>query len=49
MVNAKVAKEKAREILSAVHEGDADDKDLKKAVDEASKAVAHLRTYLKKA
>jgi len=48
MVNAKVAKEKAREILSAVHEGDADDKDLKKAVDEASKAVAHLRTYLKK-
>jgi gas vesicle protein len=49
MVAAKVAKEKARELLSAVHEGDADDKDLKKAIDEANKAVDHLKTYLKKA
>jgi gas vesicle protein len=45
---AKVAKEKARELLSAVHEGDADDKDLDNAVKEAKKAVAHLQSYLKK-
>jgi gas vesicle protein len=49
MAGAKVAKEKARELLSAVHEGDADDKDLKRAIDEASKAVDYLKTYLKKA
>lgn len=45
---AMIAKEKARELLSAVHEGDAEDKDLKKAVDEAGKAVKHLKTFLKK-
>ncbi|HSW99585.1 MAG TPA: YtxH domain-containing protein [Patescibacteria group bacterium] len=49
IAGAKVAKEKARELLSAVHEGDADDKDLKKAIDEANKAIIHLKTYLKKA
>jgi gas vesicle protein len=42
------AKEKARELLSSLHEGDADDKDLKKAIDEANKALAHLQDYLKK-
>ena len=42
------AKEKARLLLSALHEGGAEDKDLKKAIDEANKAVAHLKTYLKK-
>lgn len=45
---AKTAKEKARELLSAVHEGDVDDKDLKKAVAEATKAVSHLKNFLKK-
>jgi gas vesicle protein len=45
---AKVVKDKTRELLSAVHEGDAEDRDLKKAVTEASKAVQHLKTYLKK-
>ncbi|HSX34829.1 MAG TPA: YtxH domain-containing protein [Candidatus Saccharimonadales bacterium] len=49
MAAAKTAKEKARELLSAVHEGDADDKDLKKAIDDANKAVDHLKAYLKKA
>lgn len=48
MASAKSAKEKARELLSAVHEGDADDRDLKKAIDDANKAVDHLKTYLKK-
>lgn len=42
------AKEKARMLLSASHEGKADDKDLQKAIDEANKAIEHLRTYLKK-
>ncbi len=45
---AKRAKQKAREILSAIHEGDADDKDLDKAVNEASKAIRSIRNYLKK-
>jgi gas vesicle protein len=45
---AKMVKEKARELLSAVHEGDADDKDLQRAIKEANKAVAHLKSYLKK-
>jgi gas vesicle protein len=47
--SSKVAKEKAREILSAVHEGDTDDKDLKKAITEAKNAIDHLKTYLKRA
>lgn len=48
MIVAKTAKEKTRELLSAVHEGDADDKDLQKAIQEARKAVDHLKSYLKK-
>lgn len=43
-----VAKEKARELLSAFHDGSAEDKELQKAVDEATKAIGHLRAYLKK-
>lgn len=42
------AKETAREILSAVHEGRAEDKDLEKAIKDAQKAVTHLKSYLKK-
>lgn len=45
---SKQAKEKARVILSAIHEGDADDKDLKKAITEAKKATEHLKSYLSK-
>lgn len=48
VAGAKVAKEKARELLSAVHEGDAEDKDLDNAVKEAKKAVEHLKSFLKK-
>ncbi|HUD08016.1 MAG TPA: YtxH domain-containing protein [Candidatus Saccharimonadales bacterium] len=48
LAGAKKTKEKVRVLLSAVHEGDAEDRDLKKAIDEASKAVNHLKTYLKK-
>lgn len=48
IAKAYAVKEKAREVLSAVHEGGADDKDLKKAIDDATKSVEHLKTYLKK-
>ncbi len=42
------AKQKAREVLSALHDGQADDKDLKKAIQDATKAIEHLRDFLKK-
>ncbi len=45
---AKLARDNTREVLSAIHEGDADDKDLQKAINEATKAVEHLKTYLNK-
>ncbi|MGI0133750.1 MAG: YtxH domain-containing protein [Candidatus Micrarchaeaceae archaeon] len=45
---AKVARDKAREVLSAIHEGDADDKDLKDAVTQATEALDHLKAYLRK-
>lgn len=48
VARAKAAREKAREVVSAVHEGDAEDEDLKVAVKEANLALKHLRDYLKK-
>jgi gas vesicle protein len=48
MEKVGVAKEKAREMLSALHEGGAEDKELKKAIGDANKAIDHLKTYLKK-
>jgi gas vesicle protein len=45
---ASAAKEKTREVLSALHEGDAEDKDLKRALTEANKAIDNLRKYIKK-
>lgn len=45
---AGVARDKARTVLSAIHEGDAEDKDLKKAVDEGKKALKHLKAYMSK-
>lgn len=45
---AKQARDKAREMLSAIHEGDAQDEDLEKAVAGAREALGHLRAYLKK-
>lgn len=43
-----VVKSKARDILGAVHEGKAEDKELQQAIKEAQDAVAHLKSYLKK-
>lgn len=45
---AKLAKEKTREVLSALHEGDAEDKELQKAIDEANQAIEHIKQFLKK-
>lgn len=45
---AKEAKEKARELLSALHDGDADDPDLKKAIKELTEAKENLEKFLKK-
>lgn len=42
------AKEKAREVISAFHEGESEDKDLQKAVTDVNKAIDHLKTYLEK-
>lgn len=42
------AKQKAREVLSLLHDGETDDKELKKAVQEATKAIENLRNFLKK-
>jgi gas vesicle protein len=47
VATAKSAREKARQILSGFHEGDADDKDLQKAISEVNKAIEHLRKFLK--
>jgi gas vesicle protein len=43
---AQKAKDKSREILSAVHEGEAEDADLQKALEEAKKSLANLKKYI---
>ncbi len=48
VAQARTAREKAREVVSAVHEGDAEDDDLRLAVDQGNSALKHLREYLKK-
>lgn len=45
---AKIAQVKAREVISAAKSGEADDKDLDKAIVEASQAKKHLVDYMKK-
>lgn len=45
---ARDAKEKVREMLSAIHEGDADNKDLQRAIKDAKQALAHIKDYFKK-
>lgn len=48
LVDAKRARQKTKEILSALHKGDSDDKDLQKAVKEANKSIEHLKKYISK-
>ncbi len=45
---ASTAKEKARAILTALHDGDADDAELRTALAEAKLARDHLKAFLKK-
>lgn len=45
---ASSAKGKVREMISAVREGEAEDRELQKAMKDASKAIDHLKKYLKK-
>ena len=45
---AQRAAEKARLILSALHEGSAEDKDLKKAIEDMNKAMANLKKFMGK-
>lgn len=48
VAQARAAREKAREVVSAVHSGDAKDEDLRLSVNQANSALKHLRDYLKK-
>lgn len=45
---AIIAKNGTKEVLSAIHEGDADDEDLKKAIKNAQRAVNNLKTFINK-
>ena len=45
---AKLAQGKAKEMLSAAKSGNAEDKDLDKAINEANKEKKHLIDYMKK-
>ncbi len=45
---ASNSKDRAREILSALHEGESEDRDLQKAVTDVNKAIEHLKKYLDK-
>lgn len=49
LLKAQKAKKKVGEILSAIHEGEAEDKDLKSAVSEVNAAIEHLKVYIEKA
>lgn len=42
------AKEKVRQVLSSLHDGEAEDKDLKSAIKDATEAIDHLKKYLGK-
>lgn len=48
VAKANKAREKAREMLTAIHDGDVEDKDLNTAIKEAGSALKHLKTYLDK-
>lgn len=46
--DTKQAQQKVKEVLSAIHDGDADDPELDAAVKQATEAKIHLANYLKK-
>lgn len=48
LAKASKARDRARDMLSAVHEGDATDKDLQKAIKEVNSAIDHLKKFVSK-
>ena len=46
--SARAAREKARTLLSALHEGTSTDEDLRIAAAQTTSALKHLRAYLKR-
>lgn len=48
LARAQRAKEKARELLTALHEGESNDQDLQKAISDVKKASEHLKKYMTK-
>lgn len=46
--SAHSAKDKLREVLSSIHEGEASDKDLKRALEDAKRSLDHLKHFIKK-
>jgi gas vesicle protein len=44
---ANTAKDKARELLSAIHEGEANNTDLQAAIEEVKQATQHLKSFVK--
>jgi gas vesicle protein len=47
MDKARSAKEKVREVLSSLHDGDAEDPELQKALTDAKTALKHLEKFVK--
>ena len=45
---AHKTKDKLRDVLSSVHEGEASDKDLTKALEDARRSLDHLKQFIKK-
>ncbi|MEO8105065.1 MAG: YtxH domain-containing protein [Candidatus Saccharibacteria bacterium] len=45
---AKDSKEKLATVMTAIHEGEASDKDLDRALVDAKHAIDHIKAYLKK-
>ena len=45
---AVASRDKVRAVLTSIHEGGTDDKDLQKAIKDASSAVENLKSYLAK-
>ncbi len=48
LAKATAAKNKARQILSSIHEGEGDDQDLQEAIKEVNGAVTHLKKFVTK-
>ena len=46
--DTKEAQQKVKEVISAIHDGDADDPELDSAVKQANDAIKHLANYMKK-